>query len=59
MVTIGGVQARVIFSGLAPDAVGEYQIDVVVPSGVQSGSAIPVVISIGGVLSNSVTIALQ
>ena len=27
IVTIGGVQAQVLFSGLAPGSVGEYQVD--------------------------------
>jgi uncharacterized protein (TIGR03437 family) len=57
-VTIGGVAGSVLFSGLAPGFVGEYQVNVVVPSGVSAGSAVPVVLSIGGVSSNTVTIAV-
>jgi uncharacterized protein (TIGR03437 family) len=59
-VTIGGIPAPVIeYSGLAPGLVGLYQVNVQVPTGVTSGSAIPVVITVGGSVSNSVTIAVQ
>jgi len=58
-VTIGGASATVLFSGLAPGDVGLYQVDALVPAGASSGSAVPVQISIGGVLSNTVTIAVQ
>jgi uncharacterized protein (TIGR03437 family) len=70
MVTIGGVLAQVLFSGLAPGLVGAYQVDALVPAGSSKGSAVPVVIAfgesvlangvdIGGVTSNTVTIAVQ
>jgi len=58
-VTIGGVTATPIFSGLAPGYVGLYQVNVLVPASVASGSAIPVVLSMNGVTSNTVTIAVQ
>jgi uncharacterized protein (TIGR03437 family) len=58
-VTIGGVQAQVLFSGLAPGSVGEYQVDALVPAGSPKGAAVPVVIAIGGATSNTVTIAVQ
>jgi uncharacterized protein (TIGR03437 family) len=58
-VSIGGKPAAVLFSGLAPGAVGEYQVNVLVPAGSSKGAAIPVVISIGGATSNTVTIAVQ
>lgn len=59
MVTIGGITADVQFSGLAPGYVGLYQVNAAVPAGSPTGPAIPVVISIGGVTSNVVTIAIQ
>ncbi len=58
-VMIGGVQARVLFSGLAPGSVGEYQVDAIIPAGSPVGAAVPVVIAIGGAISNTVTIAVQ
>jgi len=58
-VTIGGQPATVAFSGLAPGFAGLYQINVVVPSGVTPGNAVPVVLTVAGQTSPSVTIALQ
>jgi uncharacterized protein (TIGR03437 family) len=58
-VTIGGVSAQVLFSGLAPGFVGLWQIDAVVPQSVTPGSAVSLVVSAGGVTSNVVTIAVQ
>ena len=57
-VSIGGEAATVSFSGLAPGYVGLYQIDVQIPQGVSGGGAVPLVVSINGVESNSVTIAI-
>jgi uncharacterized protein (TIGR03437 family) len=58
-VTIGGVLAEVSFSGLAPGYVGLYQVNAQVPAGLAPGSAVPVVISLAGATSNTVTIAVQ
>jgi uncharacterized protein (TIGR03437 family) len=58
-VMIGGAQASVLFSGLAPGSVGEYQINALVPDGSSKGSPVPVTVSIGGATSNTVTIAVQ
>ncbi len=53
-VTIGGISAQVYYAGPAPGSInGLTQIDVMVPSGVKSGTSIPVVVSIGGVASQS------
>jgi uncharacterized protein (TIGR03437 family) len=57
-VAIGGVKARVLFSGLAPGLVGAYQINVEVPADSALGSAVPVSISIGGITSNTVTMGV-
>ena len=57
-VTIGGVPAVVLFSGLTPDAVGLYQIDALLASTVAPGNSVPVSMTMGGVASNTVTIAV-
>jgi minor extracellular serine protease Vpr len=59
-VSVGGATVSdVEFSGLAPGYVGLYQVNAQVPAGAATGSAVPVVISIGGVASNTVTMAVQ
>jgi uncharacterized protein (TIGR03437 family) len=45
-VTIGGIPATVLWAGLAPDLVGLYQVDVLVPAMVPSGNMNPLVISV-------------
>jgi uncharacterized protein (TIGR03437 family) len=49
----------VAFSGLAPGFVGLYQIDASVPSGVTPGNQVPVVVTIAGVISPAVSIAVR
>ena len=58
-VTVGTVPATVQFSGIAPLTIGAYQVNILIPDNAPSGSAVPVSLSIGGVLSNIVTIAIQ
>jgi uncharacterized protein (TIGR03437 family) len=58
-VTIGGIPALVSFSRLAPGSVGLYQVNVQVPVGVLANDAVPVILLIGGVSSNVVTIAVE
>ena len=58
-VTIGGVPATVSFSGLSPGFVGLYQVNVQVPASAPVGNAVSVVLTIGSVISNTVTIAVQ
>ena len=59
VITIGGVEATVTFSGLSPGFVGLYQINVRVPEGAPSGDAVVMILTIGGVASNEVTIAIE
>ena len=59
VVTIGGIQSTVTYSGLAPGEVGLYQVNVQVPTGVPTGSAVPVVVNMGNGISNTVTMAIQ
>ncbi len=54
--TVGGAAATISFAGLSPGLVGLYQINFTVPATVQG--SVPVVLSIGGQSSNSVTLTL-
>ncbi len=58
-VTIGGVLTTTNFSGLAPGFVGLYQVNALVPTTISAGSAVSVSMSVNGVSSNTVTIAVQ
>ena len=49
-VLIGNVQAQVLFSGLAPQFPGVYQINVYVPQ-IPAGNAVPIQIQVGTALS--------
>lgn len=44
--TIGGVNAPVVFSGLTPTLAALDQVNVQVPAGVQTGSAVPLVLTV-------------
>ena len=50
-VRFGGVEGRILYSGLTPGFVGLYQINVEVPGGSPLGIQVPVEISSGGVSS--------
>jgi uncharacterized protein (TIGR03437 family) len=58
VVTVGGIQALVSFSGLTPGGVGLYQVNALVPKGTGVGSSVAVTITIGGAMSNTVTIGV-
>jgi uncharacterized protein (TIGR03437 family) len=47
-VTVGDVDAEVLFAGLAPGFVGVYQINAQLPGHVPLGTQIPLTISVGG-----------
>lgn len=55
---LGGSPAPVLFSGLAPGFAGLYQVNVMVPS-IQPGSNVPLTLTVDGVTSNTVGIAIQ
>jgi len=57
-VSIGGREAVVTFSGLAPGFVGLYQVNVIVPTDLVTGEH-PVVLNIGGVSSNTVKLPVR
>ena len=58
-VSVGGIVANVLFSGLTPGVAGLYQVNVQIPDGVSVGDGVPVVVNIDGVSSNTVTVAIE
>lgn len=57
--TIGGVDARVDFAGLAPGFAGLYQINARVPDGVAPGDRVPVRVQVSDQTSPEVTMAVR
>ena len=57
-VTIGGQNATVLFSGMAPGFPGLYQINCTVPSGIATGS-VPISVTIGGATTQAATLPVQ
>ena len=57
-VTIGGIGAIVTYAGTAPGFAGLNQVNALVPANVPPGAAVPVSMSIGGLNSNTVSIAV-
>src|ERR1035437_10021191 len=58
-VTIGGKAAQVAFAGLTPGYAGLYQVNAVVPVGITTGDAVPVLLSVAGQDSPPVTMAVR
>lgn len=54
-VLIGGVEAPVLFSGLAPQFVGVNQVNVLIPDGAPTGDAIPIQIRVNGITTTEQT----
>lgn len=57
-VSIGGLSAEIQFSGLSPQFVGVYQLNVVVPN-VAPGNTVPVQLALGGITSPKLTMAVS
>jgi uncharacterized protein (TIGR03437 family) len=57
--TIGGVNAQVLFAGPTPGFIGLYQVNAIVPSGINPSQQVPLVLSQGGRTSATVTMPLQ
>ncbi len=51
-VLIGGINAEVLFSGLSPQFVGTYQLNVIVPAGVTAGDNVALQIVLDGVTTS-------
>jgi uncharacterized protein (TIGR03437 family) len=58
-VSLGSVTVPAAYAGLAPGFVGLFQVNVQVPPAAPSGRAVPLVLSVAGAASNSVTIAID
>jgi uncharacterized protein (TIGR03437 family) len=58
-VKIDSQPAQVLFSGLAPGFAGLYQVNVTVPSGITPGANAPVILTVGGISSSPVTVAIK
>ena len=58
-VTIGGKPAEVLSSGLIPHFAGLYQVNAIVPGGVNPGDDVPLVLTIAGQTSPTVTMAVR
>ncbi len=58
-VSIGGRDAKVQFSGLAPGFAGLYQVNAIVPSGITPGNAVSLVITEAGQQSAPVTVPVR
>lgn len=59
-VLVGGVPAQVVFSGLTPQFVGVYQINIVIAPGTPTGNAVPLQLQMNGITTtDQVTIAVS
>jgi uncharacterized protein (TIGR03437 family) len=58
-VTIGGVDASVLFSGIAPGYAGLYQVNVVVPAAAPAGDDVPIAIAMPDSATDTATIAIR
>ncbi len=59
VVTLGGVEVPVTYSGPAPGFAGLYQVNVELTPEVPSGPAVPLRLTQGGIDSNKVTVAIE
>jgi uncharacterized protein (TIGR03437 family) len=57
--TIGGTNASVEFAGAAPGFVGLDQVNVVVPKSLAGRGEVPIVLTVDGKTSNTVTVSFQ
>jgi uncharacterized protein (TIGR03437 family) len=58
-VTIGGKSAQVFFGGLVGGFAGLYQVNAYVPQGVTPGDTVPLVVTVAGFGSATVTVAVK
>jgi uncharacterized protein (TIGR03437 family) len=58
-VLFGDIPASSVFAVMAPGLVGMYQVNAEIPADAPTGDAVPLTITVGGMRSNEVTIAIQ
>jgi uncharacterized protein (TIGR03437 family) len=58
-VLLDGASVTASFAGLAPGFVGLFQVNAQIPRSAPSGNAVKLAISVGGAVSNEVTIAIE
>jgi len=57
---IGGQEGEIIYAGAAPGMAAVMQVNVRVPAGIKTGSAVPIVLKVGTASSQpGVTLAVQ
>jgi uncharacterized protein (TIGR03437 family) len=57
-VSIGGIQEEPLFAGLSPGSPHLYQVNAIVPADSPFGCSVPVQVTVDGVVSNEVTMAV-
>lgn len=58
-VLFNGATFPAAFAGLLPGSVGVFQVNVQIPADAPTGDAVSLALSVGGVTSNGVTLAIQ
>ncbi len=59
VVTVGGTPAQVVFSGMSPQFVGVYQLNIIIAPGTPTGDAVPLQIQMNNITTtDKVTIAV-
>jgi uncharacterized protein (TIGR03437 family) len=58
-VILNGTSVAASFAGLSPGSVGLFQVNARIPDGAPAGNAVTLAVSVGGAISNTVTIAIQ
>ena len=56
---VNGQEVPVQFAGMAPGYIGLYQVNVPIPAAMAPGLGVSLTLKEGGVLSNTVTVAVQ
>ena len=58
--TVGGSPAQVTYAGIAPGLVqGAMQANVQIPAGITPGPSVPIVLTVGQVMTNQITVAIR